>query len=113
MSKLSIALDFSPVTGGRTPEEGDFSGEVFRETILFPAYKESLEKKEILEIDFDGCYGIGTSFLEEAFGGLIREHQCIGMLEHLEMVASDDETIIANVTKYIREAEEKLLKGKR
>ena len=113
MSKLVIATDFSPITGGRTPQEGDFSGELFRDTILLSAYNEALAKKEILEIDFDGCYGIGTSFLEEAFGGLVRVHKCIGVLDNIILVANDDETIPSNVIKYVRDAEDKLKHGKR
>ena len=40
MNKLVIASEFSPITGGRTPKEGDFSGELFRDEILAPKYKE-------------------------------------------------------------------------
>lgn len=110
MSKLTIATDFSAVTGGRTPKEGDFSGELFRDNVLEPAYKDSIGKKEKLVIDFDGCYGIGTSFLEEAFGGLVRKYGYIGILDNIEMIVNDDETILENVPKYVRAAETELKK---
>jgi len=42
---------------------------VFRDEFLYPALKESDEVK----VDLDGTLGYGSSFLEEAFGGLIRE----------------------------------------
>lgn len=73
MIKISIALDFSRTPGARFPEEGDFSGKDFREKILLPKLKEAIKEKKKLEVDLDGTAGMGTSFLEEAFGGLIRE----------------------------------------
>ena len=108
MNKLVIASEFSPITGGRTPKEGDFSGELFRDEILAPKYKECLNNGERLEIVFDNCYGIGTSFLEEAFGGLVRKYQYTDVLKHIELIANDDETILVNVPKYIKAAENAL-----
>ena len=66
---ISIADDFSVYPGGRTPEDGPFSGEEFRNKFLVPA----LKSKESVVIDFDGVRGYGSSFLEEAFGGLVRQ----------------------------------------
>lgn len=108
MNKLIIASEFSPITGGRTPEEGDFSGELFRDEVLAPKYRECLENGECLEIVFDDCYGIGTSFLEEAFGGLVRKYKYMDVLKHIRLVANDDETILVNVPKYIKAAEDTL-----
>ncbi len=108
MEKINIAIDYSPSTGGRTEDEGPFSGEVFRETVLLPKYVLCLENDDVLEVDFDGCYGIGTSFLEEAFGGLVREHGYRGVWQRIKLVATEDLTIQQNVRKYIKEAEEKL-----
>ncbi len=108
MEKIKIALDFTPSTGGRTQDEGPNSGELFRETILLPKYRKCVENNDMLEVDFDDCYGIGTSFLEEAFGGLVRVHGYRGVLQRLRMIATEDLTIFDNVKKYITEAEEKL-----
>ena len=49
------------------------SGEGFRETLLLPKLLECIERQEVLTVIFDGCRGAGVSFLEEAFGGLIRK----------------------------------------
>lgn len=108
MGKLVIATAFSETPGGRTPKEGEFSGEEFRDNILEPAYKESVTNNEKLTIDFDGCYGFGTSFLEEAFGGLVRKYRYLGVMNNLILISNDDETILVNVPKYIKAEEKKI-----
>jgi len=65
---ISIAKDFSDVPWGRVPADGDFCGENFREHKLLPALRSSSEK---IVVDLDGVEGLGSSFLEEAFGGLV------------------------------------------
>ena len=69
MNIVSIANDFSKYPGGRFPEDGEFSGQEFRERFLEPA----VIKQERTRICFDGTRGYGSSFLEEAFGGLMRK----------------------------------------
>ena len=71
--RINIAEEFSPVPIGRYRDDGEKSGEAFREDILYPRIQVALEKQEILEIDLTGMYGLASSFLEEAFGGLVRE----------------------------------------
>ena len=107
MIKIKLSTDFSPTPGGRLIAEGDHSGELFRDSLLINKYEEAEHENTILEIDFDDCYGVGTSFLEEAFGGLVRKYHIIGSLKRLKIVALEDETIPDNIKKYIEEAEEK------
>lgn len=66
---IKIAEDFTKFPAGRFFTDGDFSGERFREDFLTPALKE-YDKVVLL---LDGVKGYGSSFLEEAFGGLVRE----------------------------------------
>lgn len=68
MTKITIARDFSEYPAGRYRDDGDFSGEVFRDDLLEP----KLRAFDIVEVDLDGSMGYGSSFLEEAFGGLVR-----------------------------------------
>lgn len=110
MIKINIAKDFSETPDGRTPKDSDSSGEKFREEILIPRYQEAINKNDRLEICFDGCYGCPPSFLEESFGGAVRNHGVIGMLGILDLIANDDETIPGNVKKYVETAEKKHLK---
>ena len=70
MKFISIGKDFSRAPIGRYKSDGAFSGEVFREDILKPA----LDSYQVIEIKIDDVEGYGSSFLDEAFGGLIRVH---------------------------------------
>ncbi|KQY28319.1 hypothetical protein ASD38_16700 [Caulobacter sp. Root487D2Y] len=73
MSELRVATEFSPYLGGRYRDDGPWSGEQFREEFLRPRVKCALADNSVLNILFDGVAGMPTSFLEEAFGGLLRE----------------------------------------
>lgn len=66
---IDIGHDFSDVPSGRFPEDGEFNGTRFRHDLLVPALK-SYQK---VFVNIDNTEGYGSSFLEEAFGGLIRE----------------------------------------
>jgi hypothetical protein len=65
---ISVAKDFSPSPAGRHRSDGPYPGEAFREDFLIPR----LNSADLLNIDLDGTSGYGSSFLEEAFGGLVR-----------------------------------------
>jgi STAS-like domain of unknown function (DUF4325) len=72
MNRLRIA-DYASSPGGRFISDGEFSGEWFREQILAPALLAAQDKSEMLKVELDGTSGYGSSFLEEAFGGLVRK----------------------------------------
>lgn len=65
---ISVALDFSPSPAGRFERDGPYPGAVFRDTLLVPA----LQTHDQVVVELDGTAGMGSSFLEEAFGGLVR-----------------------------------------
>jgi hypothetical protein len=71
--KISIANVFSDTPWGRHPEDSDFCGENFREKHLVPALREAGNDKIV--VDLDGVEGLGSSFLDEAFGALVRQGQ--------------------------------------
>lgn len=67
---IKIVRDFSDRPYGRYPDpDGDFCGENFRKQLLAPR----LRTAEKVHVDLDGYNRYGRSFLDEAFGGLIRE----------------------------------------
>lgn len=68
MKGISIAKDFSVTPIGRYNDDSDYNGTKFRETVLRKALSEGS-----VEVDLDGVEGFGSSFLEEAFGGLVRK----------------------------------------
>lgn len=65
---LNIPKVFSRFPSGRTPEDSQYSGQAFREKHLVP----SIESADMVVVELDGAVGYGSSFLEEAFGGLVR-----------------------------------------
>ena len=74
MTRIDVATRFNRALGIRYPSQGRWSGQEFRETILRAAVEEAIRDGETVEVNFDGCIGLPTSFLEEAFGGLFRDH---------------------------------------
>jgi len=70
MKIISIATDFSEVPLGRYYSDGENSGQRFREEFLLPALKDN----EFVTVKIDGVEGYGSSFLDEAFGGLVRKN---------------------------------------
>lgn len=66
---IEIAKDFSQYPGGRFSRDGPNSGESFRDRYLEPA----LRTHDRVIIILDGTAGYPSSFLEEAFGGLVRQ----------------------------------------
>ena len=64
---IVIARDFSDTPGGRYQKFGPASGEAFRDELV-----KHLVNGEAIEVVLDGTEGYGSSFLEEAFGGLVR-----------------------------------------
>lgn len=67
---VKLVKDFHPLPAGRYVADGPGNGTTFRESFLIPALKNEQE----LVIDLDGAPGYPSSFLEEAFGGLVRAH---------------------------------------
>ena len=99
---INIAKDFSLYPYGRSKKYSHTSGEKFREDLLLPA----IEKFEEVTIELDGTEGYGSSFLDEAFAGLIRvsgfDKRVV--LQKLRFVSEDDPSLIKEITDYIESA---------
>ena len=96
---ISIAKDFSPYPAGRFQADGDASGEVFRSKLV------TLLKsgRQSIRVDLDGTEGYGSSFLEEAFGGLVREgFKPEHLLNVFDFKSVEDPTIIDEIKEYIQ-----------
>lgn len=104
---VSVAKDFDPVPGARFPWEGQHSGQSFREEVLRHRYAEALAHGVSLVVDLDRTAGYASSFLEEAFGGLIRKHQAEkdDLLQRLVVVSKDQPKWENRVIRYIKEAQ--------
>lgn len=64
---ISISKDFSRYPTGRDDGDGPFNGQKFRVNYLVPALKNS----DHVIVYLDGPRGYGSSFLDEAFAGLV------------------------------------------
>ena len=100
---INIAKEFSPFPAGRFESDGPNSGELFREKILYPA----LQEAETLEIVLDGGEGYGSSFLDEAFGGLVRAKGMLPdeLLARIKFISRTDPSLIDEIQEYIRDAQ--------
>lgn len=75
---------FSTKPFGRYVKDGKFNGTTFRE-ILSVKLKEAQSENDYLIVDLDNIeFGVGSSFLEEAFGGLVRK----GLFTKDELIGS-------------------------
>ena len=115
MRRIKIAVDFSRTPGPRRRKEGKHSGEQFREEILAPAVKAALKANEVLVVDLDDTAGYGTSFLEEAFGGLIRNDglPLASVNSVLQIVSHQEPDLLVEVSEYLSEAEAESGRGSR
>ncbi len=104
---LNIAKAFSDTPSGRYKSQGDFSAEAFRDDYLVPA----INKYHQVSVVLDGVYGFGSSFLEETFGGLIREHNFLksDLDTQLKIISDEDTSYITEINEYIESAQN--LKG--
>lgn len=91
--------DFSKFPGPRYKKLGKFSGEEFRESVLIPAISDGVDD---LEINLDGVFGYGSSFLEEAFGGLVRAGiKADTMRKLISNVSSKDPSLVVEIKDYV------------
>lgn len=104
MIEFNIAKEYSDIPGPRYINEGEFSGEHFRKTILFPLVQKAQKEKSKIKIILDGGYGYPTSFLEEAFGGIIRQTQDKSLCEIFEFKSDEEPALLPEIIQYMKEA---------
>lgn len=101
-ARVDLATEFSPTPLGRYRRQGRYSGEAFREDVLRPA----LAKHRVIEVDLDGASGLSTGFLDEAFGGLVREGVLTAQEFHQRVivVATRDPLLADEIREYVAKA---------
>ena len=109
MARISLAEDFSSFPAGRYhPDDGPYTGQRFREEHLVPALRR-LGEAERLEVVFDDVEGCGSSFLDEAFGGLVRDagFSKAFLDKHLRLTTSDSDLkdVVSLAYQHITKAE--------
>ncbi len=107
--EINIVKEYTDKPGARYEHQGPYSGEKFRDTILYPKFMEALEKKETLTVNLDGGYGYGSSFLEETFGGLVRrlkkeKNNNYKEVSKIIIISNDNVMWYEKIKKYIQDA---------
>ncbi len=96
---IRVAEDFSKYPAGRYLTDGPFPGEALRNMI-----RAALEKSETVTIVLDGTAGYGSGFLEEAFGGLVREGFRSEILHERLALVYEDPDLLEEIWSYIDDA---------
>ncbi len=65
---IDIGKDFGRFPGGRLRASAKLSGEEFRQRFM----EEELKNDKVLKVLMDNVISYGSSFLDEAFAGLVR-----------------------------------------
>lgn len=99
MVTIKVAEQFSRFPAGRFITDGPFSGELFRRKFLEPALQSTGE----IVVEMDGARGYGSSFLEEAFGGLVRVGLPKELVRRIKIKASNA-SLRAEIYDYIDKA---------
>lgn len=97
---INVERDFSRYPAGRYVDDGPYSGQEFRDKFLVPALLENTGK---VLIELDGARGYGSSFLEEAFGGLVRSGFSADEVLNRFELKSQDSSLIEEIKGYIHE----------
>ncbi|WP_186156632.1 STAS-like domain-containing protein [Burkholderia gladioli] len=97
MINIQVARDFSRHPAGRFEKDGPYSGEFFRKKFLVPY----LRRGEAIVVEMDGARGYGSSFLEEAFGGLIREGFPLALVQEKLRIVSSNPSIEPEIDGYL------------
>lgn len=105
MKVINIASEFSPYPVGRFYGDGPDSGERFRDEFL----EAPLAAGESIEVHMSGTEGFGSSFLDEAFGGIVRKLKFSeeDVKQRLHLVADNDpvdQSYLAETMEYIADA---------
>ncbi len=100
--KIIKVSDRYPCPGPRYIRLGPSSGEDFKNWI-----KKELERDKDLTVDLDGTEGYGSSFLEEAFGGLIRDGIDVNIVRNTKLISQEEPELIEEINEYIEDEVEK------
>jgi len=104
MISIQVARDFSRHPAGRFEQDGPYSGELFRRKHLAP----HLRKGESIVVEMDGARGYGSSFLEEAFGGLIRDGFSLALVQEKIRIIASNPSIEHEIQSYLIAASQAL-----
>ncbi|WP_312392068.1 STAS-like domain-containing protein [Pseudomonas sp.] len=109
MKTVTIDMkDFSLAPFGRYTDDGLWNGEAFREKFLFEPFADPQVDRVVVKLDsVVPGYEYGSSFLDEAFGGLVRVKglHSADVLRKLKVETKNSDYIM-EIKSYILEAGE-------
>jgi hypothetical protein len=85
-----FADEYTRYPGGRLRKHGPYSGEAFREDVLWPL----LQKRNAVHIDLTATYGFGSSFLDESFGEVGKRLGFEASKVRLSFSSEDDPSLV-------------------
>ena len=105
--KINIARDFSKYPGCRYKRDCLYSGEAFRDDLLWPILENAIKNGDKVEVDLDGVAGFSASFLDEAFAGLVRSRKISksDFNNYVHFKCNDDPYCITEINDYINAAD--------
>ena len=98
--KINLGKQFGRYPAGRYLADGPYNGQKFREQFLIPALKGTDNE---IEIDLREARGLKSSFLEEAFGGLVRIGYAADELIRRFKFVTRDPSLAEEICEYIRD----------
>jgi STAS-like domain of unknown function (DUF4325) len=106
---VNVARDFTRFPSGRYKRNGSTSGEEFRQRFL----ESNIREGKLTTVELDGTIGYGSSFLEEAFGGLVRSLPQNKDIHRLLIFKSENSALKEEIAEYINDALGLVNKGHR
>lgn len=99
--KIVIALDWSMSPTGRYERDGESNATAFKKRFIL----DNLKAGENFFIDLDGTDGYGSSFLDEAFAGLVRDNLIAKeeFFQRFTFKSDEDPSFIEEIKSYIDE----------
>jgi hypothetical protein len=85
-----FATQYTRYPGGRLRKHGPYSGEAFREDVLWPL----LQGQEKILINLTDTYGFGSSFLDESFGEIGKRLGYETCKKRLIFTSDDDPSLV-------------------
>jgi hypothetical protein len=96
-SLLSVSKHFSRFPAGRFKTDSNVSGEAFRELLV-----KKLTENDTVMVLLDDTMGFGSSWLEEAFGGLVTNEKFTASdLRKKLTVEASDTSLVTEIWEYI------------
>lgn len=105
MTIIDIKKDFSPTTGFRTYEDGEFSGQEFFDRLLDVKFQEAISNGEKLQVILDGGEGYTSSFLNESFRLLGKKYGSDNVWSNLIVISNEWPKYIQKIKDSVYEME--------